>query len=40
MSDPVERSGDVAVDPISGLPVLTVGRPISAAEVAEAIDDD
>lgn len=30
----------VGIDPATGLPVVSVGRPVSAAEVAEALDDD
>ena len=37
-----ERTGDasVGIDPVTGLPALTVGRSVSASEVSEALDDD
>ncbi|NYD40037.1 hypothetical protein [Nocardioides panaciterrulae] len=31
---------NVATDPVSGLTVVSLGRPVSAVEVAEALDDD
>jgi hypothetical protein len=30
----------ISTDPVSGLPTLTLGRPITATEVAEALDDE
>ena len=30
----------VSTDPISGLPTLTLGRPVTAEDVAEALDDE
>jgi hypothetical protein len=30
----------IGIDPVSGLPVVSSGRPVSAVEVAEALDDD
>ena len=30
----------VGIDPVSGLPAVAVGRPVKAAEVADALDDD
>lgn len=33
-------SSSVGDDPASGLPAVAVGRPVSAAEVSEALDDD
>jgi predicted transcriptional regulator len=36
LGEPVE----VATDPVSGLPVISLGRPVTAAEVAAALDDE
>lgn len=36
LGEPVE----VATDPVSGLPVISLGRPVTAAEVATALDDE
>ena len=30
----------VATDPVSGLPVISLGRAVTAAEVADALDDE
>lgn len=30
----------VSVDPVSGLPAISIGKTISSAEVAELIDED
>jgi hypothetical protein len=30
----------VAADPLSGLPVISLGRAVTAAEVADALDDE
>ncbi len=31
---------DLATDPVSGLPVISLGRPVTAAEVAAMLDDE
>ena len=31
--------GEIATDPITGLPTILIGRPITATEVAEAISE-
>ncbi len=31
---------ELATDPVSGLPVINLGRPVTAAEVADALDDE
>jgi len=36
LGEPVE----LATDPVSGLPVISLGRPVTAAEVATALDDE
>jgi hypothetical protein len=36
LGDPVELTSD----PVSGLPVISLGRPVSAAEVAVVLDDE
>ena len=36
LGEPVE----VSTDPVSGLPVISLGRPVSAAEIAAALDDE
>jgi len=36
LGEPVE----LASDPVSGLPVISLGRPVTAAEVADALDDE
>lgn len=36
LGEPVE----VATDPVSGLPVISLGRLVSAAEVADVLDDE
>jgi len=36
LGEPVE----VATDPVSGLPVISLGRTVSAAEVADVLDDE
>jgi predicted transcriptional regulator len=36
LGEPVE----VLADPVSGLPVMSLGRPVTAAEVAAALDDE
>ena len=30
----------IGTDPVTGLPTLTLGRPITSADVAEALDDE
>ena len=35
LGEPVELS----TDPVSGLPVISLGRPVTASEVAAALDD-
>ncbi len=30
----------IVTDPLTGLPTLSLGRPITAADVAEALDDE
>ena len=35
LGEPVE----LATDPVSGLPVISLGRPVTAAEVTAALDD-
>ena len=30
----------LSVDPVSGLPTLTLGRPVTSTDVAEALDDE
>ncbi|MFN8129225.1 MAG: hypothetical protein U0R28_10540 [Candidatus Nanopelagicales bacterium] len=30
----------VSTDPTTGFPVLTLGRPVTSADVAEALDDE
>ena len=32
--------GPIERDPLTGLATLTIGRPITAAEVADALDDE
>jgi hypothetical protein len=34
------ESATISTDPISGLPTLTLGRRVSASDVAEALDDE
>jgi hypothetical protein len=36
LGEPVE----VATDPVSGLPVISLRRTVTAAEVADALDDE
>jgi predicted transcriptional regulator len=36
LGEPVE----LATDPVSGLPVISLGRPVTAAEVATTLDDE
>jgi len=36
LGEPVE----LASDPVSGLPVISLGRPVPAVEVADALDDE
>jgi len=36
LGQPVE----LATDPVSGLPVISLGRPVTAAEVAAMLDDE
>jgi hypothetical protein len=36
LGEPIE----VATDPVSGLPVISLGRPVTAAEVAATLDDE
>jgi len=36
LGQPVE----VATDPVSGLPVVSLGRAVTAAEVADVLDDE
>ena len=36
MGEPIE----LGIDPVSGLPVISLGRPVTAAEVAAALDDE
>jgi hypothetical protein len=36
LGEPVE----VSSDPVSGLPVISLGRPVTASEVAAALDDE
>jgi hypothetical protein len=36
LGEPVE----LATDPVSGLPVISLGQPVTAAEVADALDDE
>ena len=35
LGEPVE----LATDPVSGLPVISLGRPVTAAQVTAALDD-
>ncbi len=35
-----EEPSSMDIDPVSGLPFVTSGRPVTAAAVAEALDDD
>lgn len=35
LGDPV----NVSVDPVSGLPAISVGRPVTSADVADMLDD-
>lgn len=34
----LDRPAAMTTDPVSGLPALTIGHPISAADVANALD--
>lgn len=36
LGEPVE----LATDSVSGLPVISLGRPVTAAEVADVLDDE
>ena len=36
LGEPIE----LATDPVSGLPVISLGRPVTAGEVAAALDDE
>lgn len=36
LGEPVE----LAIDPVSGLPVISLGRAVTAAEVAATLDDE
>jgi predicted transcriptional regulator len=36
LGEPVE----LATDPVSGLPVISLGRPVTAADVAATLDDE
>ncbi len=36
LGEPVE----IATDPVSGLPVISLGRPVTTVEVAAALDDE
>lgn len=34
------ETAEIAIDPVSGLPSLTLGHRVTAADVAEALDDE
>lgn len=40
MSTPEDEHEGIPVDPVTGLPALTLGAPISASDVAAALDED
>lgn len=40
MAASTDEPTGVVIDPVSGLPALTLGRPISASDVTEALDSE
>ena len=38
--DQMDRPSRVRIDPVSGFPTVSIGRPITLAEVADLIDED
>ena len=38
--DALETTASVTTDPVSGFPTITVGRRVTAGEVADLIDED
>lgn len=40
MTDAPEQPAEAFIDPVSGLPALTLGQPIAAADVAQALDEE